>query len=59
MLNLQQNNDFISVDSTRKNGAKNKLNLSNVIINNKELSHSETTFYSIIFGITSVALTKK
>ena len=59
MLNLQQNNDFVSVYSTRKNRAKNKLNLSNVIINNKELSHSKTTFYSIIFGITSIALTKK
>ena len=32
MLNLQQNNDFSSVCSTRKNKAKNKLNLSNVII---------------------------
>ena len=59
MLTLQQNNDFVSVYSTRKNRAKNKINLSNVIINNKELSHSEITFYSVIFGITLIALTKK
>ena len=55
MLNLPQNNDFISVYFTKKNRAKNKLNLSNVIINSKELSHSKTTFYSIIFGIPSIA----